>query len=1132
MSLSIPIAGWTLMHFIWQGALLALAAATVLRLGRQLSPNVRYIVACSALGTMVLIPLVTAVVLSSGTDAGVAGMFSLPSATVSESAPTGPVFPLGEEEHASGRDFMQVVQRRVEGTLPFVVMAWLSGVVLLAVRTGGGWWRVRGLHRTALGLKASRWSVMAGRIAAALRVRTAIHVVDSALVDVPTAVGWLRPVILLPIAALANLTPAQVEAILVHELAHVRRHDYLVNLLQVLAETLLFYHPAVWWMSRCVRAEREHCCDDVAVEVSGDRVAYASALVELEAWRTKTATLALAATSGPLLCRVRRILRESDESGRRMSGAAIALAFTLVLTVGAGGFLPLLSAGTRANMSSLESVLAPSESVQPSDWQTGATDHFEIHYGHELDRDLFERVARHAEAAYEQVSASLEYDLSFKVPLVLFRGPRNSVPPEVMSYAASDRVAPGEIQRDKVVLPIGDATELYPLITHELTHVFAFEIIPRRFTSTMPLWVDEGLADYMAGEWSPSDVEQLHDLVASDRVPSMSAFRSIGELANERVIYVLGHSVFDFIEDRWGQEGVRLFMFALRSFPRDLTAAYDQVFAMTPDEFDQAFERYLKERFATGPKTEPAPRRGEAQRRDAILPDEGVARGRVVSAQSDRPIENASVSLVGPAGESAVSTDADGRYEARELEPGQYYVYARADGYVEWAYGQSLPREYFRNVEIRGGEVASTIDMHLPRAGSLAGRILDQAGDGFPGVEMELLTLFEYPSGLRPAPVAVAMTDESGLFQFGGLYPGEYYVKAYIAQASPEQSPRDATEVYAPTYFPSTTRIEEALPVWVSADQQLVGIDIGLEMVETLSVSGLVSDTTDGRLDQLLVNYHPTSTLASMQMAPVVSDGTFRVTGLIPGNYVLRVLDSSRPTAGLARPGVRVTVEADVSDVQLVVPRGARLEGRVVRDGVGVLPFDPSTVRLVLAIRPGNGGVLRAPGAIVEPDGRFAIADVFGPTTLEARELPPGWRVKSVRLNGADITHDAIEFGDGVTRGLQVVLTNQDQPRTRLSGVVSDGRGRRVSSHTVVVFPEDRARWAPSSRFVRMARTNQDGRYDVQDLPPTNYLAIAVPFLQQSSGIAASVLEQLYPRATAFSLEDGEVQTLDLRIRE
>ena len=130
------------------------------------------------------------------------------------------------------------------------------------------------------------WQRMATRLSRRLHIGRAITLLESALVDVPTVIGWLKPVVLLPASALAGLSPQQLEAILAHELAHIRRHDYLVNLLQTLVETVLFYHPAVWWLSRRIRIERENCCDDLAVSLCGDPVAYAQALADLEALRS------------------------------------------------------------------------------------------------------------------------------------------------------------------------------------------------------------------------------------------------------------------------------------------------------------------------------------------------------------------------------------------------------------------------------------------------------------------------------------------------------------------------------------------------------------------------------------------------------------------------------------------------------------------------------------------------------------------------------------------------------------------------------------------------------------------------------------------------------------------------------
>src|SRR5580693_5112634 len=130
----------------------------------------------------------------------------------------------------------------------------------------------------------------------------------SALVQAPVVVGWLKPVVLVPVGALAGLPPEQIEALLAHELAHIRRHDYLVNILQSIAEALLFYHPAVWWISNHIRNERELCCDDVAVAISGDAFIYARALVDLEQYRPAHLNPALAANGGSLRERIGRLL--------------------------------------------------------------------------------------------------------------------------------------------------------------------------------------------------------------------------------------------------------------------------------------------------------------------------------------------------------------------------------------------------------------------------------------------------------------------------------------------------------------------------------------------------------------------------------------------------------------------------------------------------------------------------------------------------------------------------------------------------------------------------------------------------------------------------------------------------------
>ncbi len=220
MMLSIHAIGWTLVHFVWQGALVGLAAAVVLRLLRSASPQTRYLVACSGLAMMLASPVLTHLLFRTDLADSLGG----PSPRISfDAAGTLPPFTVAAPPPFSGS--VRMLHRGIEAFLPLIVGAWLIGVAVLVLRLAGGWWRVRRLHRRSLAIASSRWEAVSDRIRGRLAVRRRVHVVDSDLVETPTAIGWIRPVVLLPIATFAQLTPAQVEAILAHELAHIRRHD-------------------------------------------------------------------------------------------------------------------------------------------------------------------------------------------------------------------------------------------------------------------------------------------------------------------------------------------------------------------------------------------------------------------------------------------------------------------------------------------------------------------------------------------------------------------------------------------------------------------------------------------------------------------------------------------------------------------------------------------------------------------------------------------------------------------------------------------------------------------------------------------------------------------------------------------
>jgi hypothetical protein len=234
------------------------------------------------------------------------------------------------------------------------------------------------------------------------------------------------------------------------------------------------------------------------------------------------------------------------------------------------------------------------------DWHIYVTDHFEIYYYPELEKHL-ERVAGYAESAYQQVSSDLKHDLPAKTPLILFKTHSEFEQQNVIPGAAQEGVAAfAEPFRDRMLLPIDDPPDrLYGLIVHELTHIFEFDIIPQGLIrQSVPLWVNEGLSDYERAQWDPLDLMMVRDAAVADIVPKMTELEGYGNSSNPRLIYNLGHAVFEFIEARYGKEGIRQFLFALRkSVIGGGEDAYEEAFRMKPDEFDQAFERYLKDRF-------------------------------------------------------------------------------------------------------------------------------------------------------------------------------------------------------------------------------------------------------------------------------------------------------------------------------------------------------------------------------------------------------------------------------------------------------------------------------------------------------------------------------------------------------
>lgn len=220
-----------------------------------------------------------------------------------------------------------------------IVTVWATGALVMAVRLVVGWARLRGVVSRSSAAPAG-WQEEASTIARAIGVRVAVRIAASAEVCAPMVVGVLRPTVLVPLAYATGVPIDALAPILAHELAHVRRCDFAINVLQSIAEALLFYHPAVWWVSRSIRVEREFCCDDVAVEVTGDPIAYAQALVRLESMRPAQAGLGVLATGGSLMERVRRFLEPTRRTPARAGSLQSVGAVLAVIAAAALSMMP------------------------------------------------------------------------------------------------------------------------------------------------------------------------------------------------------------------------------------------------------------------------------------------------------------------------------------------------------------------------------------------------------------------------------------------------------------------------------------------------------------------------------------------------------------------------------------------------------------------------------------------------------------------------------------------------------------------------------------------------------------------------------------------------------------------------
>ncbi len=300
--------GWTVLHSLWQAMLIALLMAGAMILLQKRPAKVRYLLANGSLLMVILLACFTFSSIYFGAEEELAGGTLLGGVVV------------GQATENLQSSFLTIFETYFNEHMPLIVVIWLLGMVLFLLRMLGGLAYIEYLKNRFTKEMPENWQLQLKHLINKLSLKREVRILESALVTVPMVIGWVKPVILIPVGAVNGLTADQAEAVLAHELAHIFRHDFLFNILQSIVEVLFYFNPAIWWISAVIRSERENCCDDIALELCDNRLAYAKALVALEEQnQSKVPGMALTFSKGKkqTLNRVKRILNHPGPGNRK-----------------------------------------------------------------------------------------------------------------------------------------------------------------------------------------------------------------------------------------------------------------------------------------------------------------------------------------------------------------------------------------------------------------------------------------------------------------------------------------------------------------------------------------------------------------------------------------------------------------------------------------------------------------------------------------------------------------------------------------------------------------------------------------------------------------------------------------------
>ncbi len=548
-----------------------------------------------------------------------------------------------------------------------------------------------------------------------------------------------------------------------------------------------------------------------------------------------------------------------------------------------------------------------------------------------------------------------------------------------------------------------------------------------------------------------------------------------------------------------------------------------------------------------------------------------VISGRVMAADTGRPVKRARVFAVAaelPDGRSATAAE-DGSYEIADLPPGRYTVGASKTGFAALSYGQRRPLRPGTPIQLKDGERLKGIDFALPRGSVITGHVYDEGGEPIARVSVRVLRSM-YAQGQRMlVPAGSDQSDDRGEYRVYGLPPGNYFVSAVAPPAdggrggsggmfggggpggpgmygggrgggwfAREESGDEgaSTVAFAPTYYPGVPNLAEATPVIAPIGQEVGGVDFMLLLVRMARVSGSVISPDGGRVTSGRVMIMPEDTRSryggSTYGGRIDSDGTFTVTRVPPGRYVIGALaNSTRSSINMYGAQPLTVGDQDVPGVSLSLAQGGSIAGTVSFESAGgtPAPTDLTDIRLTcLTQGPQQLGI--TPSTRVEFNGSFEIEDIpAGACLLRVAGAPRAWVLKSVQADGRDATDTEVDVRAGrrIT-GARVVFTDS---ATHLTGTVESDSGDTLTDYTVVAFSTDNAYWTAQSRRVKVVRPDQTGQFQVDGLPPGSYYLAVVDDVDEGEWYEPSFLQQLQANAIQVSLGEGETKNQALKVK-